>query len=91
MWDWWDICSQVWDALKEEPLHNYRGHRGRLLCAQWSPVETESIYTGGDDFSVHKWVALKQEHIRPPQGQYTINSYFNMAVRVKKGKKYQDL
>ncbi|KAL7985852.1 hypothetical protein Chor_011018 [Crotalus horridus] len=74
----------VWDALKEEPLHNYRGHRGRLLCAQWSPVETESIYTGGDDFSVHKWVALKQEHIRPPQEKKRSTQ---IKQKVKKKKK----
>lgn len=61
-------CLQVWDVLKEEPLHNYRGHRGRLLCVQWSPVEADCIYTGGDDFCVHKWVATKQKHSRPPQG-----------------------
>ncbi|XP_053147146.1 gem-associated protein 5 isoform X2 [Hemicordylus capensis] len=68
----YDGTAQVWDVLKEEPLHNYRGHRGRLLCVQWSPVDENCIYTGADDFGVHKWVATKQEHSRPPQGKKSI-------------------
>ncbi|XP_066469603.1 gem-associated protein 5 [Tiliqua scincoides] len=68
----YDGTAQVWDVLKEEPLHNYRGHRGRLLCVQWSPVEADCIYTGADDFCVHKWVAVKQKHSRPPQGRKSI-------------------
>ncbi|KAJ7316523.1 hypothetical protein JRQ81_002685 [Phrynocephalus forsythii] len=63
----YDGTAQVWDVLKEEPLHNYRGHRGRLLSVQWSPVEVDSIYTGADDFSVHKWKPTQQKHNRPPQ------------------------
>ncbi|XP_048344202.1 gem-associated protein 5 [Sphaerodactylus townsendi] len=65
----YDGTAQVWDVLKEEPLHNYRGHRGRLLCVQWSPVEADFIYTGADDFCVHKWAPEKQEYSRPPQGK----------------------
>ncbi|KAJ6667841.1 hypothetical protein lerEdw1_016162 [Lerista edwardsae] len=68
----YDGTAQVWDVLKEEPLHNYRGHRGRLLCVQWSPVEADSIYTGADDFCVHKWMAVKQKHSRPPPGKKSI-------------------
>lgn len=56
--------------MKEEPLCNYRGHQGRLLSVQWSPVDSDSVYTGADDFSVHKWHISKQEHTRPPQGKY---------------------
>lgn len=55
--------------MKEEPLCNYRGHQGRLLSVQWSPVDPDSVYTGADDFSVHKWYISKQEHTRPPQGK----------------------
>ncbi|KAM7161684.1 gem-associated protein 5 [Macrochelys suwanniensis] len=65
----YDGTAQVWDVLKEEPLCNYRGHRGRLLCVQWSPVDPDSVYTGADDFCVHKWLTSKQEYTRPPQGK----------------------
>nr|XP_056716172.1 gem-associated protein 5 [Euleptes europaea] len=68
----YDGTAEVWDVLKEEPLHNYRGHRGRLLCVQWSPVEADCIYTGADDFCVHKWVPAKQEYSRPPQGKKSL-------------------
>lgn len=63
------LVAQVWDVMKEEPLCNYRGHQGRLLSVQWSPVEPDCVYTGADDFSVHKWHISKQEHTRPPQGE----------------------
>lgn len=33
----------------------YRGHKGRLLTVQWSGHEKDMIYTGGEDFSFHKW------------------------------------
>lgn len=63
------LVAKVWDVMKEEPLCNYRGHQGRLLSVQWSPVDSDCVYTGADDFSVHKWHISKQEHTRPPQGE----------------------
>ncbi|XP_028905492.1 gem-associated protein 5 isoform X1 [Ornithorhynchus anatinus] len=69
----YDGTAQVWDVLKEEPLCNYRGHRGhRLLCVQWSPVDPDAVYSGADDFCVHKWLISMQEHTRPPQGKKSI-------------------
>ncbi|XP_072846121.2 gem-associated protein 5 [Pogona vitticeps] len=87
----YDGSAQVWDVLKEEPLHNYRGHRGRLLCVQWSPVEVDSVYTGADDFCVHKWKPTKQEHSCPPQGKKSIElekkRSTQLKVKAKKKKK----
>ncbi|XP_027697804.1 gem-associated protein 5 isoform X2 [Vombatus ursinus] len=65
----YDGTAQVWDVLREEPLCNYRGHRGRLLCVQWSPLDPDSIFSGADDFCVHKWLISMQDHTRPPQGK----------------------
>ncbi|XP_043845101.1 gem-associated protein 5 [Dromiciops gliroides] len=68
----YDGTAQVWDVLREEPLCNYRGHRGRLLCVQWSPLDPDSIFSGADDFCVHKWLISMQDHTRPPQGKKSI-------------------
>ncbi|CAH6786315.1 Gemin5 [Phodopus roborovskii] len=68
----YDGTAQVWDALREEPLFNFRGHRGRLLCVVWSPVDPECIYSGADDFCVYRWLTSMQDHSRPPQGKKCI-------------------
>ncbi|XP_036766192.2 gem-associated protein 5 isoform X2 [Manis pentadactyla] len=68
----YDGTAQVWDTLREEPLCNFRGHRGRLLCVSWSPLDPDCIYSGADDFCVYKWLISMQEHSRPPQGKKSI-------------------
>ncbi|KAM6224638.1 gem-associated protein 5 [Rhynchocyon petersi] len=68
----YDGTAQVWDALREEPLCNFRGHQGRLLCVEWSPVDPDCIYSGADDFCVYKWLTSMQDHSRPPQGKKSI-------------------
>lgn len=65
----------MWDTLQEEPLCNFRGHRGRLLCVAWSPLDPDCIYSGADDFCVYKWLTSMQEHSRPPQGQSEPGAY----------------
>ncbi|XP_074865401.1 gem-associated protein 5 [Carettochelys insculpta] len=79
----YDGTAQVWDVLKEDPLFNYRGHRGRLLCIQWSPVDPDSVYTGADDFCVHKWLPSKQEYTRPPQGKKSIDLEKKRSLQLK--------
>ncbi|XP_058533541.1 gem-associated protein 5 [Ochotona princeps] len=68
----YDGTAQVWDALREEPLCNFRGHRGRLLCVAWCPLDPDCIYSGADDFCVYKWLTSMQDHSRPPQGKKSI-------------------
>ncbi len=64
--------------LKEEPVCNYRGHSGRLLCVQWSTVHPDLVWTGGDDFTLHEWAVSKQEHVTPPKSMYTF--IFNISI-----------
>ncbi|XP_076993601.1 gem-associated protein 5 isoform X2 [Tamandua tetradactyla] len=68
----YDGTAQVWDTLGEEPLCNFRGHRGRLLCVVWSPLDPDCIYSGADDFCVYRWLTSMQDHSRPPQGKKSI-------------------
>ena len=58
----------MWDVKNVLPVANYRGHSGRLFCAQWSTTDADVVYTGADDFSVHAWHVSKQEHTVPPKG-----------------------
>lgn len=82
----YDGTAQVWNVLNEEPLANYRGHDGRLLCVSWNNVSTDNengiIYSGGDDYAVHAWTMEKQEHKFPPVQALT--SYSNSKYNSKK-------
>lgn len=62
-------CVQVWDVLREAAISNYRGHTGYVLCADWSPVDPDVIWTGGKDFTVQEWRVSKQEFTVPPKGE----------------------
>ncbi|KAI4880888.1 hypothetical protein NFI96_029768 [Prochilodus magdalenae] len=79
--------KQVWDVLKEEPVCNYRGHSGRLLCVQWSPVDPDLVWTGADDFSVQEWAVSKQEHARPPKSRRRVELERKKAPQKKAKKK----
>ncbi|GAA6072079.1 gem-associated protein 5, partial [Tachysurus ichikawai] len=76
----------VWDVLKQEPVCNYRGHHGRVLCVQWSPVNPDLIWTGADDFTVQEWAVSKQEHVKPPKSKRRVEMEKKKAP-VKKAKK----
>lgn len=56
--------------LQEAAVSNYRGHVGYLLCVDWSPVDSDVIWTGGKDFTVQEWRVSKQEFTKPPKGEY---------------------
>ncbi|KAK3524646.1 hypothetical protein QTP70_033871 [Hemibagrus guttatus] len=79
-------ASLVWDVLKQEPVCNYRGHSGRVLCVQWSPVNPDLIWTGADDFTVQEWAVSKQEHVKPPKSRRRVEMEKKKAP-IKKGKK----
>ena len=52
-----------------QPVANYRGHSGRLLCAQWSLTHPDCVYTGADDNTLQTWHVTGQLHVTPPTGQ----------------------
>ncbi|KAM8900481.1 gem-associated protein 5 isoform 2-T2 [Spinachia spinachia] len=83
----YDGTAQVWDALREEPLANYRGHVGYLLCVDWSPVDPDVIWTGGKDFTLHEWRVSKQEFTRPPKGKKMVDLKEKMKANPKQKKK----
>uniref|UniRef100_F6ZHD7 Uncharacterized protein n=1 Tax=Ciona intestinalis TaxID=7719 RepID=F6ZHD7_CIOIN len=69
----YDGTAQVWDVLDEEPVSNYRGHDGRLLCVVWRRKMDEDersglIYSGADDYAVHVWKMEDQKDKVPPKG-----------------------
>ncbi|XP_076070667.1 gem-associated protein 5-like isoform X2 [Mytilus galloprovincialis] len=51
----YDGQAMVWSIETEQMLACYRGHKGRLLTVQWSGQEKDVVFTGGEDFSFHKW------------------------------------
>ncbi len=63
------VFLQVWDVRKGEPVANFRDHGGRLLCAHWSGLDPDLIYTGADDFTAQAWKVSEQPHKAPPAGK----------------------
>jgi len=45
----------VWDVDTGQMMACYQGHQGKLLCVQWSGLEADTVLTGADDFTIHKW------------------------------------
>uniref|UniRef100_A0A0K2ULA9 Gem (Nuclear organelle) associated protein 5 [Orcinus orca] n=1 Tax=Lepeophtheirus salmonis TaxID=72036 RepID=A0A0K2ULA9_LEPSM len=62
----YDLSAQIWNAIKGEPLANFRGHTKRLLCASWSMTDPNVIYTGADDSTLYTWKISELEHKVPP-------------------------
>ena len=60
------FCLQVWDVPKGEPLYNFRGHSGRVMCVVWSYLDPDLVYSGGEDGTVRPWRPSMQEHPQPP-------------------------
>ena len=50
----YDFTAQVWDALTGTPLHNFRGHSGRLMCCIWHPA-SEMVLSGGEEGALMCW------------------------------------
>ena len=50
----YDFTCQVWDALTGTPLHNFRGHTGRLMCCMWHPA-LEVVLSGGEEGALMCW------------------------------------
>ena len=55
-----DGSVQIWNILTGEGIANYRGHIGRVYTVMWSYSDCDVLYTGGDDFTVHRWKISEQ-------------------------------
>jgi len=60
------LCNKVWDAQKNEGLGNYRGHLGRVHCVAWSYTNPDVLFSGSEDFCLHRWKYTETEHKSPP-------------------------
>lgn len=60
---------QVWDASKGQTIASYHGHRGRLLCVQWSGSDPDVVFTGGEDFTFHKWRVSRNPYSAEDDGK----------------------
>ena len=61
----YDCTAQVWDVSKKEPICNFSGHKGRLFCGLWSPLDSNVVYTGGEDSTVYGWNIQLQNNKLP--------------------------
>ncbi|XP_077983936.1 gem-associated protein 5-like [Glandiceps talaboti] len=67
----YDGTAQVWDVVRGQPVANYRGHHGRLFSIVWSATDSDSVYSGGEDFTLQRWRVSQQEHVKPPKSRRT--------------------
>lgn len=63
----YDGTVQVWNAESGEPIANYRGHSDKILCCLFSNYDSNVIYSGGEDYSLHKWKIDEQQFKLPPE------------------------
>lgn len=58
---------QIWNADEGSALVNYRGHSEKVLCCMFSNSDFNSVYSGGEDYSLHRWRIDKQTYTTPPE------------------------
>lgn len=68
-----DLFSKVWNVETNQGVANYRGHIGRLLSVQWSFLDADVVYSGGEDGSLRSWSIKEQEFTHPPVASMRAN------------------
>lgn len=53
--------------INKEPLANFGGHTGRLLCCEWNALEQDTAVTGSDDMTIQMWKMKDQVHKTPAE------------------------
>lgn len=62
---------------KGQTIASYHGHRGRLLCVQWSGSDPDVVFTGGEDFTFHKWRVSRNPYSAEDDGK-VISFHFKL-------------
>lgn len=62
----YDGTVQIWNAEEGVPIANYRGHSDKILSCLFSNNDPNIIYSGGEDYSLHKWKIDSQTFKIPP-------------------------
>ena len=45
---------------------NYRGHSDRVMTVAWSLIDSDVLFSGSGDFTVHSWRISEQIFKEPP-------------------------
>jgi len=61
------IFMKIWNADTGVGLANYRGHSEKILCCMFSNTDSNVVYSGGEDYSVHRWRVDQQTDTLPPE------------------------
>lgn len=56
------LLFQVWDVQKCTLLGVYSKHLSTVLCGMFSPLDSDIVFTGSADHSVHSWRVSKDLH-----------------------------
>lgn len=57
---------QVWNAYSGLPIANYRGHSEKLLCCAFSSIDSNVVFSGGEDYCLLRWRIDAQTNTTPP-------------------------
>jgi len=86
----YDGTVQIWNADSGCPLANYRGHSEKILCCLFSNSYSNIVYSGGEDYSLHKWKIDSQSNERPPdECKFYINKQKKIKQTITKVKQQQ--
>ncbi len=58
---------KIWDVDNGSFIANYRGHSEKVLSCMFSNKDFNCIYSGGEDYSIHKWNIECQKYVSPPE------------------------
>ncbi|XP_050548887.1 uncharacterized protein LOC126910389 isoform X2 [Daktulosphaira vitifoliae] len=69
-----DFTAKVWDVQKCVLLGVYSRHLSTVLCGMFSPLDSDIVFTGSADHSIHSWrvsKALQSDSVELTKNQST--------------------